>query len=264
MINLFSNASHGMREQGGNIDIRLSEEIVEPGRETLDTDFNAGRYLRIAVRDTGKGILPEHLDKIFDPFFTTKSPGEGTGMGLAVVHGIVKQLRGIITVKSRPGEGARFDIRLPLVDADTEIPEKEDGSEGPVSGRGCILIVDDEKSLTASQEMVLENLHYEVISETDSQKALAIFKKDPDRFDAVITDQTMPKMTGDVLAKKMLDIRPDLPIILCTGFSETISKKEALAIGVRAFLMKPVSVVVLSRTLKEIFDDAGRYPENKT
>ncbi len=239
LMNLCANAEHAMREGGGLLEVRL--EGVEVGAELAvrQPGLTIGPHVRLTVRDTGPGMTPSVRERIFDPFFTTKGPGEGTGLGLAVVHGIVSSHRGMITVDSAPGLGTRFDVLLPRFDA----PEV---SEPPVpepvrGGSERVLFVDDEPFLAYLWEKMLERLGYQVLACTSGLEALEVFRAAPESFDLVITDQTMPRMTGAELAKELMRIRPGLPIILCTGYSHSMTEEKARAIGIRAYLTKPLS-----------------------
>ncbi|QLA20474.1 response regulator [Desulfolutivibrio sulfoxidireducens] len=237
VMNLCANASHAMREKGGTLSVAL-DAVRLPGKGLGSTGLPPGDYARLTVSDTGHGIPKDILDRVFDPFFTTKKPGEGTGMGLSVVHGIVRKYRGEVKVKSAPGQGATFEVLLPLSTALHRAVEEDSGDAA--AGRGRILYVDDEESLAEIGAELLASLGFQVTAETDSRKALARFRADPRAFDAVVTDQTMPGLSGADLAREMLDIRPELPIILVTGFSESLSKERVRALGIRDFLLKPV------------------------
>ena len=194
----------------------------------------------------------EVAERIFDPFFTTKKPGEGTGMGLAVVHGIVKNHKGAITVYSEIEKGTTFNVFLPRIQDETR-PETV-SSESIPTGKERILVVDDEEPQLQSVTHMLEKLGYNVVAKTDSLEALDVFRAESDAFDLVITDQTMPKMTGDKLAKSILSIRPNLPIILCTGFSEIIDADEAKALGIREFVMKPFTVREMAEKVRKVLE----------
>jgi len=252
LINLCTNALHAMRNREGVLDVRLEEQLLSPEDPPYDPELREGAYLKLTVSDTGEGIDPVLKDKIFDPFFTTKDAGEGTGLGLSVVYGIVKDYGGVIAVESEPSQGTVFTIYLPLLDADGRHEEKE-MADIP-RGRGRILLVDDEEPIASLGWEMLSSLGYEVAVRFSSHDALAAFRVHPERFDLVITDMTMPNMTGAGLAREMLKLRPDLPIILTTGFSERIDEEEAKKIGIREFLMKPVSLADLARAVKAQLD----------
>ena len=212
-----------------------------------------GHYVKLSVRDTGTGISADIMDKIFDPFFTTKKLGEGTGLGLSVVHGIVKQHDGHIAVESEPGRGSTFTVYFPRITGDPETDALRD-DEIP-TGSERILFVDDEEALVEMGEDILAELGYEVTSRMNGREALALLKLDPSRFDLVITDQTMPEMTGVELAKEVLAIRPGMPIIMCTGFSYVVDTDKARAAGIKAFAMKPLTKREIARTVRHVLDD---------
>ena len=216
-------------------------------------DMKPGTHVRLKVRDTGRGIPPLILDRIFDPFFTTKDKGEGTGMGLSVVHGIVKSHGGAITVQSEPGKGSIFNVFLPVI---KKTIEREAPIEKPIpTGTERVLIVDDEETLVDMHRQMLEGLGYEVVTRTSSIEALELFKARPDRFDLVVTDMTMPNLTGSELALKLAKIRPDIPIILCTGFSHKITEQKAKEMGIKAFLFKPILRGVMAETVRRVLDE---------
>ena len=254
IMNLCTNAGHAMQEDGGVLEVGIGN--VQVGTEDSGSgylDLPSGSYLRLTVNDTGHGIPRHVIDKIFDPYFTTKDTGEGTGLGLSVAVGIVKAHGGTITVYSEPGKGTTFHVYLPIVE-DVERKEKE--TEGPPpTGSERILFIDDEQALVEMGGQMLERLGYEVVTKQSSIEALELFRAEPDRFDLVITDMTMPKMTGDKLAQALMKIRPDIPIILCTGHSKLVSEEKAKDMGIRAFVMKPI----LKRTLAEAVRKALEY-----
>ncbi|HEX9714949.1 MAG TPA: PAS domain-containing protein [Desulfurivibrionaceae bacterium] len=241
IVNLCTNAYHAMRETGGTLAVSVAEIEIQ-GEDEGDDSLVPGRYLKLEVSNTGNGISPEIQDKIFEPYFTTKKTGEGTGLGLAVVHGIVKSHHGHITVCSEPGTGTTFRVYLPLVENEgqaVEPPEQE--SIADLSGKGeRILFVDDEEQIRAFAEILFSGHGYQVRTFADGLQALAEFRNHPDRFDLVITDMTMPHITGAELAQKIISLRPDIPIILCTGQSELIDREKAFAMGMCAYLNKPV------------------------
>ena len=248
LMNLCTNAVHAMRDREGVLEVRLGRQLLTAQSPVFDPGLKEGPYLKMVVSDTGEGIDPSVRDKIFDPFFTTKASGEGTGLGLSVVYGIVKDHGGMIHVESEPGKGTTFTIHLPLLDAATEW-------EGPEmalipEGSGHILYVDDEEPIASLGREMLTSLGYDVAIRLSSIDALEAFRANPRDYDLVITDMTMPNMTGARLAEEMLKIRPDLPIILTTGFSERMDKEAAQKLGCRDFLMKPVSLGDLARAVK--------------
>ena len=254
MLNLCTNASHAMREKGGVLEIELDELDLNSEAIIQFDGLSPGYYLRVTVRDTGQGIDPEVIGRIFDPYFTTKGPGEGTGMGLSVAHGIVKSHGGDITVESAPGKGTTFRVLFPKYEG--EIIGDPESIVQHAKGTERILFVDDEKAVVDAIKPMLENLGYNVIARTSSIEALEAFRNDPDAFELVITDQTMPNMTGKDLAKELMSIRPDIPIILCTGFSEQIDEKKAMLQGIRSFVMKPIVMGEIATTIREVLDPA--------
>ncbi|MGB8958438.1 MAG: PAS domain S-box protein [Candidatus Aminicenantales bacterium] len=248
VMNLCNNAAYAMREKGGILTVSLAGADVDPDLAAQVPGLKPGAYLRLTVSDTGTGMTPEVKERAFDPFFTTKRPGEGSGMGLAVVDGIVRDYGGAITVVSVEGKGSTFTVYLPLVAS--EEPSSQAAPDGPPRGSERILLLDDELVQVQSVRAMLRRLGYEVVALTDGQEALTRFQSDPQAFDLLITDQTMPHLTGVKLAKEVLAIRPDLPIILCTGFSEAVDANEARALGIREFLMKPYSVRDMAETVR--------------
>jgi CheY-like chemotaxis protein len=214
-----------------------------------------GTYVCLCVKDSGHGIDPAIIDRIFEPYFTTKGPAEGTGMGLSMVHGIVKSHQGYIEAASTRGEGTTFRVYIPQLDRLHETTLSETTDFVPV-GHEHILLVDDEPQLLAMQGQILERLGYDVTALNSSKDALAAFRKAPESFDLLITDQTMPHMTGGELSVEALKARHDLPIILCTGFSEALSPEAAAALGIRHYLQKPVPLKALARTVRLALNDA--------
>jgi CheY-like chemotaxis protein len=207
------------------------------------------------VSDTGHGMPPEVLEKIFDPYFTTKEKGKGTGLGLAVVHGIVKRHRGQITVESVPGKGTTFSVYFPIIKRKIEAADKNTVESLP-KGNECILFVDDEKDLLEIGTQMLSYLGYEVITRSNSLEVLDLFQSQPQRFDLVITDMTMPNLTGDKLAIELMKIRPDIPIILYTGYNESITEEQARKIGIKEFSMKPFVMRDLAETTRKVLNEA--------
>jgi PAS domain S-box-containing protein len=251
-MNLITNAYHAVEPTGGTISIQLTEMNVA-SREDLAGDIVPCRYAMLSVSDTGTGIDGAVIDKIFDPYFTTKEKGRGTGLGLATVYGIVKTHGGDIKVISDIGNGATFHVYLPLMEkAQESDPEKE--MTQLLTGTEHILLVDDEKSIVHLEKQMLERLGYRVTSFTSSVDALAAFRTDPSCFDLIITDMNMPNLNGMQLAEKLTTIRSDIPIIICTGFSERIHKENAAAKGIRGLLMKPVVMKDLAQKVREILD----------
>ncbi len=252
MMNLCTNAGYAMRDQGGRLTVNLEPVELDPEFAAGHPNLKSGPYLKLTVSDTGPGIAESELDRIFEPFFTTKEKGEGTGMGLAVVHGIVTSHGGDIFVRSEPGQGTTFTVLFPAVERRIE-PETR-LEIPPPSGTESILFVDDELALANAAKHMLESLGYDVITRTNGLEALELFEHQPDRFDLVITDMTMPGLTGDQLAQKLMEIRSDLPVILCTGFSARINEEKALALGIRAFVSKPVLKRRIAETIRMVLD----------
>ena len=237
LVNLGTNAAHAMREKGGTLEVGLDEAQLDEAAAARHIGLKPGPHLRLTVKDTGHGMTPEVAGRVFEPFFTTKKTGEGTGMGLAVVHGIVKSHRGAISLRTEPGKGTEFTIFLPRIVGPR--PAAEKGGGPYPKGTENILFVDDEDIQVRAMTRLLEHLGYRVVGLTNSRAALEAFRREPGAFDLAIMDQTMPDMSGADLAREILRLRPDLPIILCTGYSETINEESALALGVKAFMLKP-------------------------
>ncbi len=252
VINLCTNADHAMREEGGTLDVNLTRVEVDRQTALQYDELHTGPHVRLTVTDTGCGMDPETLEHIFDPYFTTKEVGEGTGLGLSVVHGIVRTHDGTITVESKPGKGTTFHVYFPVIEKDEKIQEED---EGPLpTGSEHILFIDDEPVLVDLAKQMLEHLGYEVTTKSGSLEALELFREQPNRFDLVITDTTMPHMTGDRLAEEFMKIRADIPIILCTGYSKRISKEKAKEMGIKAFVMKPLVMRTLAVTMRKALD----------
>lgn len=259
LMNLCTNAAHAMKghEHHALLEVSLGEvDITDEGNPAPVVDLSSGRYLRLSVSDTGGGIDPDIKERIFDPFFSTKSHGDHSGMGLAVVHGIVKSYGGDIQVDSSPGEGTVFHVFLPAVevrDMKENAPQNKETGDEPRKGNERILFVDDEVFLTDVARLMLENSGYRVTAVNNSVKALNLLRVSPDRFDLIITDQTMPRMTGVQLAKRAGTIRRDIPIILCTGLRDTMDSEQIRAAGIRAFVGKPYTQAKLLAAVAEAF-----------
>jgi len=252
VMNLCTNAFHAMEETGGKLNISLKE--VELSREDLTNEplVKTGTFIQLSVCDSGIGMTQEVQNKIFDPYFTTKRVGKGTGMGLSIVHGIIKSYGGFLTFSSELGEGTTFHVFFPV--AKTEIlPDKEDIKLIPV-GIEKILFIDDEELLADMGKDILERLGYHVTVRKSSLEALETFQNQPDQFDLVITDQTMPSMTGADLARRMIQIRPDIPIILCTGYSSIMSEAKAKSIGIKEFALKPLVKKGIAELIRKVLD----------
>ena len=253
VMNLCTNAYHAMRETGGLMEVRL--EDVRLGREDTEKhpELRSGSYIKIAVSDTGQGMEPYVLERIFNPFYTTKEKGEGTGMGLSVVHGIVKNGGGSIFVQSEPGKGSCFEILFPVIEK-VKAADPTVGDAIP-TGTEKVLFVDDEKAIADLNRILLESLGYEVTTRTSPIEALELFKFQSDRFDIVITDMTMPKMTGRELAEHLHRIKPDIPIILCTGFSTDIDENRAASMGISALIYKPILSRDIAQAIRNALDN---------
>ncbi len=250
VMNLGANAEYAMRESGGKLMVKLDQVVVEEGSVLVELGLSVGLYSRLIFSDSGKGI-PRHIQKrIFDPFFTTKDVGEGTGMGLSVIHGVVTSHGGTIQVESQEGEGATFLIYLPctLVGMSTETPT----SVAPLSsfGQGTVMFVDDEVSIAHWGKDTLEALGYRVSIYFNASDALKAFQENPESYDVLVTDQTMPGMTGETLAQEVMKVRQDFPVILCSGFSYSMNEKKARTIGLQAYLTKPVLMDDMARAIQ--------------
>ncbi len=253
-MNLITNAYHAVEPAGGSISIQLRETTFSQKEEPA-MHLASGRYAVLSVSDTGTGIAPNIMDKIFDPYFTTKEKGRGTGLGLATVYGIVKAHGGDIRVSSDIGKGATFNIFLPLLEKSQNAASEKRVNPLP-TGTEHILLVDDEKPIVRLEKQMLERLGYHTTCFTNSRNALTAFQADPSRFDLVITDMSMPHVTGMQLAKELIAARPGVPIIICTGFSERINKEKAAAMGITGFLMKPVIRSKLAEMVRQVLDGA--------
>ncbi len=252
IMNLCTNAYHAMQVSGGQLGVTVAEVCLDESQGHAGLTLPSGQYLRLVVSDTGSGIKPSIIDRIFEPYFTTKDKSKGTGLGLAVVHGIVKGHGGEITVDSHVGKGTRFTVYLPLFHGETT----ENGAN-PVNlpmGSEHVLLVDDEKDIVEIGNQMLQRLGYRVTATIGSAAALDAFKLDPFRYDIVVTDYNMPEMAGDRMAEQMIAIRRQLPIIVCTGFSEVFDRQQAQALGVRQILMKPVTMEALAHAVREALD----------
>jgi PAS domain S-box-containing protein len=254
LMNLCTNAAHAMGRRGGSISIDLTGFSFSSPEDAPDPTMSPGLYTRLSVTDTGVGMSSETIEHIFDPFFTTKPTGEGTGLGLSVVHGIVASHGGTITVSSEQGFGSTFTVYLPKL-LEEQAGDSGDGGRSIARGHERILFIDDEKDLAAMGDEMLTGLGYRVTSKTGAREALALFRLDPYAFDLVITDQTMPEMTGVELAQEILAARADLPIIMCTGFSHLVDNETARAAGVTAFAMKPLTKKEMAMTIRTVLDE---------
>jgi signal transduction histidine kinase/ActR/RegA family two-component response regulator len=239
VMNLCTNAYQAMLETGGRIEIGLRQVDIDYDETVHQVGIKMGPHVMLTIKDEGIGMEPLVLERIFEPYYTTKEPGKGTGLGLSVIHGIVKNHSGFIRVESTPARGSTFRVYLPVLE--DAGPEVDEAVSSPEPGCGeRILLVDDEEQIVAVGRQMLEKLGYHVTARTDSLDALALFAQGPENFDLVITDMTMPRMSGDQMARKLLEIKPTLPIILCTGYSEMITEVKAEDLGIVKFVMKPI------------------------
>lgn len=255
IVNICTNAAHELEENGGVIEVNLSPYEYAEGEPENKPGLKPGSYVLLSVTDNGPGIDPEIIDRIFDPYFTTKEVGKGSGMGLAVVLGIIKSHDGTILVDSKPGEGTTVNTFFPKIEEDVQ-PVTE-SKESLQTGLEKILIVDDEKIIVGMMKQMVDRLGYQVTVTTSSLEALEWFRSQPNAFDMVISDQTMPGLTGEQLAENLLEIRPNIPIIICTGYSSIMDDQKADQIGISAFIMKPVDRGVLARTIRNVLDSCA-------
>ena len=250
LMNLCTNAKHAIGGEIGTLSVSLSEVKITDSDIIADCpQLERGSYLDLEISDTGCGMDALTQSKIFNPFFTTKETGKGTGLGLAVVHGIIKQHKGEITVASDPGQGTTFHIYLPVIEEEMSAAEQVVIEDIP-RGSERVLVVDDETDVAHMMQRKLHDLGYTVTVFTSSIEALETYKKNPGDFDLVITDMTMPEMTGTALVEKLLALRPDLPVILCTGYSETVDEEKAKSFGIREYIMKPIDTLPLAKAIR--------------
>ena len=253
LMNLCTNAAYALEEKGGILTVSLKDISLDKNFSGKASDSEYRNYIEIVVSDTGTGIPSEITESIFDPYFTTKKPGEGTGMGLALVKGIVESYGGKITVASQVGKGTTFTIYLPITKKRSD--QEAYVSEELPTGTERILFVDDEAAIAKMGSQILKRLGYSVNTQTNSTKALALFRSKPDGFELVVTDMTMPNLTGDKLAVELMKIRPEIPVILCTGYSKKLSDETASEVGIKAFLGKPVVKSDLAKTVRNVLDE---------
>ncbi len=250
LVNLCTNASHAMRDAGGLLEVVLKDVDLDAETRIGDELLRPGRYVEISVSDSGCGMDKDVLERIFEPFFTTRKVNEGTGLGLSVVHGIIKNHGGAIAVRSTPGKGTTFDIFLPRIERDET--QESQSSEPAASDNEVILLVDDEEVVVDVTKQILDRLGFDVVAKTSSVEALETFQADPDKFDLVITDQVMPDMTGTQLAEKLISIRPDISIILCSGYPENVSPGQLESIGIKEFVLKPVARQEIAKIIRRV------------
>ncbi|MCD4743074.1 MAG: response regulator, partial [Desulfobacteraceae bacterium] len=254
VMNLCTNAYHAMRDSGGTLSIELDDiEITQQENFTTDS-YKPGKYIKLEVRDTGQGMDKKTLERIFEPYFTTKQLEKGTGLGLAVVDGIIKKHNGFIRTYSEVGLGSTFQVFWPVIEKDDSSGIPEEKNRDLLKGTEQIMLVDDEINICDTSRVLLEKQGYKVIIFQDGLSALQAFTEDPDFFDLVVTDMAMPQMAGDELSTQILKLRKDMPIILCTGFSETMSEEKAASLGIKGFLLKPIAMNDLSHKVREVLD----------
>ncbi len=252
LMNLCTNAYHAMEETGGILSISLKKENPIGDDLVNEPNLQSGEFVRLSISDTGLGIAPEIRDRIFEPYFTTKEVGKGTGLGLSIIHGIVKSYGGLVSCYSQQGEGTCFHVYLPVI---TEAAMSEKTQADQVQfGNERILLIDDERIIAEMGKSMLERLGYHVITRTNSMEALTTFQNQPDAFDLIITDQTMPDMTGSDLARRILQIRPGMPIILQTGYSSLISEEKARSFGIKGFALKPLAKKDIALLIRKVLD----------
>lgn len=256
IMNLCTNAAQAMQDRGGIMEVGLSDVTIENVSPELSFELKTGDYVKLTVSDTGPGIPPDIAGSIFEPYFTTKTAGEGTGLGLSVVHGIVESYGGKITADSKLGQGAIFNIYLPVTQkSDIRHPRQP---ETLPTGSERILLLDDEATLARMGRQMLASLGYWVTARTSSIEALELFRSRPNDFDLVVTDMTMPNLTGDRLAVELMKIRPDIPVILCTGYSQKLSDETINQLGIKALTYKPLAMTELSKIVRNVLDKAAR------
>ncbi|MBU0482655.1 MAG: response regulator [Proteobacteria bacterium] len=254
LMNLYTNAFHALPEEQGTITIRLSNKILGAKEVSSEPEVSPGLFVELVVQDTGCGMEKQVLTRIFEPYYTTKGTGKGSGIGLAVVYGIVKSHGGLVKVESTVGKGSMFKLYFPAVEKRYKQKEAPEEKKALPTGTERILVVDDEEMISNFLKTCLTGLGYTVTAHTSSLQALADFNSRPDAFDLVVTDQTMPRMPGSDLSRKLLAARPDIPIIICTGYSSMISEKKAKELGIRKFVLKPVSMKDMANIVREVLD----------
>ena len=261
VMNLATNAYHAMEDNGGQLSVSLHEVNMEAD-SSADATSAAGPCACLTIADNGIGMPPTMLDKIFDPYFTTKEKGKGTGLGLSVVQGIVQSSGGLIRVNSTPGKGTEFKIFLPVINPQATPSAPNDAA--PIrGGNERILLIDDEEAIVKITRQMLEHMGYRVTTRVSSIEALEAFRAKPDEFDLIITDMTMPHMTGDKFAHAAITVKPDIPIIICTGFSEKMNWEKAKSLGIKGFLMKPIILSELTSMVRTVLDDGTPAIQNQ-
>ena len=259
LMNLCTNAYHAMQETGGTIQVKLTETHIDYEETLKHIGIKMGPHLHLIVKDEGVGMDSSVLSRIFEPYYTTKEPGKGTGLGLSVIHGIVKNHGGFITVESTPGRGSAFHVYLPTIE-ESEVRTEKEACPSNAGGSERLLLVDDEPQLLAMEKQLIEKLGYRVTACSSAAEALKALEEQPDRFDLIITDMTMPQMTGDQLARRAWKIRSDLPVILCTGYNEMMSEEKAIEMGIRKFLLKPVDKDELAAAIRRSLNPSPAPP----
>jgi len=258
IMNLCTNAYHAMRDSGGIMEVSLSDIRITQKDYVHENIQTPGDYIKLEIKDTGHGMDKAILDKIFDPYFTTKQPDEGTGLGLAVVNGIVKKHNGFINVLSECGKGSVFQVFFPMADKDGVLKTPVENNDKIVRGTEKIMLVDDEDSLLDVYRLMFERHGYSVAAFNSAVSALQAFIEEPEGFDIVVTDMTMPIMTGEELSRKILDIRKEIPVIICTGYSESFTEDTAKEMGISIYIQKPVKGQELFMAVRELLDHGKR------
>jgi CheY-like chemotaxis protein len=254
LMNLCTNAYQVMEEKGGELEVTLQEVELVPGDLSSEMDLNPGYYLKLMVKDTGPGLEQTEVKNIFDPQHLTNNRNESVGIGLNIVYEIIRSYKGVVSISSKPDQGTAIDVYLPLEDIQSDdISEISNETHMPL-GNGTILLVDDEEDVLEMMHSILERLGYQVLSTLNGVKALEIFQKAPKTFDLVITDQTMPKMTGMELTRELRLIQADIPIILCTGFNEKVTEDNTRNLGIDALIGKPVRIAEIAGKIREVLD----------
>jgi CheY-like chemotaxis protein len=255
IMNLCTNGYQAMREKGGVLGVVLKPVELGPTDVTNKITLKPGNYVRLSISDTGSGIDPEILERIFEPYFTTKKQGDGTGLGLSVVHGIVQGVGGHVSIYSEPGRGTTFHIYLPVLASQVDTLQVGVVTMAQIpTGNERVLVVDDEEGVVTTEERILTSLGYKVRSFTDCAEAMAEFSLHSDAYDLVITDMNMPKISGAELAAAVRAARADIPIIMCTGFSEIMNEEKAHRLGINKLVMKPLSVKELAQAVRQVLD----------
>jgi signal transduction histidine kinase/ActR/RegA family two-component response regulator len=253
IMNLCTNAYHAMQASGGELRVSLSPATLGVDHSFSRSTLPPGEYAKLEVSDTGCGMDAQTIERIFDPYYTTKEKGRGTGLGLSVVHGIVQSFHGRISVISEPGRGSTFTVHLPSTES-VDAPQQDADMLPPLRGNERVWVVDDERSIALLEKEMLESLGYSVQAFTSGPDLLQAFQDRPEGCDLIVSDMGMPRMNGVELARKILTVRPGLPLIICTGFSDALDKEQALAMGIRDYLMKPVDLRMLGLSIRNVLD----------